>query len=618
MAGVCGIIGSGDHHLEAVAADLQWTGEEKTTNFESDEVSIFSSFTSEVPTTQPISVGDDSLLWVWGSIAGVETHDGYKPRKHTDTTADHCARLYDRYGMEFVTRLNGDFFGLVYDRGAGSVSLFTDRIGLRDAYYTQPDGETFVFSTAIQSLSRHPDVTPAFDTEYITEYFSCHNRTFGVETPLVGTSLFPPGSVTTIEVDTLDRTVDRYWTPRYEPQDRPFSAFVEAFSRRFHAAVNERLQADKQYGLLLSGGIDSRLVLAAVEPQYRGNLTAYHMADWWSREARIAAEAAEAAGVDFEYLERDPEYTERALSRNPKLSNFVGTFEQAHAEGFMPEIRSEVDEMLTASFADSNFKGYSFPQRQLRVGPIGTVMLPWLKSMDSIDDYIEFWMTDPPAYLHSSSDAESVLRREIYPTEAGIEHHGITYPSPRDLFIGGALTPRTNGSVLFILQSLRQHCPAWSPYVDNRLVELCLSMPMRFFTRRNIIAAAMERLDSDLAKVPYANTGLPVTYPQVAHVVGEHAVRFKDRYLPTEDPPKPYVTNGPWPNHAEVIRSQSFVEDALRRNEGKIRKLPFLDWDGVWECYDEHMSGTNNRTELYGLLTLLEMPITERIVKNRE
>jgi asparagine synthase (glutamine-hydrolysing) len=617
MAGLCGVIGK-HNCVEGVATGLEWTGDETTAVFEDNRLAIAGSFTTVEEADQPVPVGDDAFLWIWGSVFGFEGPDGYHPRTSSErSTAHHCARLYDRHGMEFVSGLNGDFVGVVYDRAEGIVSVFTDRLGLRDTYYAQPTDETLVFSTAIQSLSRHPEVTPAFDPDYVSEYFGCHFRTFGLKTPLDGTYLFHPGAVTSVDTGSLTLETDRYWTPRYRPLDRPFSYFVEEFSRRFAEAVADRLRADRRYGLLLSGGVDSRLVLAATGSRVREQMTAYHMAGWRSREQQTAETVAEAAGVDFEWLRRDAGYHERALSRNPALSNFVGRFEQAHAEGFIGDIRDDIDEMVTASFADSNFKGYSFPRYRLRLGSVGAVDLPRLKPMDSVDSYVDFWTSDPPSYLDSTVDPETVFRSEIEPTDEGVDHHGVTYGSPEELFTCGMLTPRSNGSVLFTLRSLQQHLPAWSPYVDNRLVDLYLSMPKRYFVRYNVVMRALERLDPELAGAPVASSGLSARYPEVAHLLADRALAFSEKYLPFDEPPAPHLTHGPWPDVPELVRDQSFVPDALKANERAIRELPFLDWDGVWECYRAHQAGANNHNELYGLLTLLEMPVTRRIVDHR-
>jgi len=614
VAGLCGVVG-GNRGIEAVATGLEWTGEESTTIYRDDSIAVAGSFTAEEAAAQPVQASDGTLIWIWGSVFGFGDRTGYQPRDQgAERAGTYCSQLYDEHGTAFVAGLNGDFVGLLYDPDDRTLSVFTDRLGLRDTYYVQATDGPLVFSTAIQSLSRHPDVEPSFDERYVAEYFSCHFRTFGLKTPLEGTYLFPPGSVTAVNTASLDVDSRQYWSPERRPLDRPFSYFLDEFSTRFENAVTERLQAGKQYGVLLSGGSDSRLLLAATGPELRENLTAYHCAGWTSREARTAEEAARTAGVDFELLRRPTDYHERALARNPKLSNFVGTFEQAHTEGFMPEVRDEVDAMVTASFADSNFKAFSFPRYSFEVGSFGTVRLPILKSMNSIDRYVDFWLSDQPAYLQPAVDPEAVLRSEIRATESGIDHHGVTYGSPEELFTCGMLTPRTNGSVLFMLQSLRHHLPAWSPFVDNRLVDLYLSMPTRFFVRRNIVVRAIERLDRRLADVPYANSGLPMRYPLPAHILAQHGLEFADKHLPITQPPAPHLSHGPWPDIPELIRTQSFVETAIEDHEQAIRKLPFLDWDGVRECYREHLEGENNAKVLYGLLGLLEMPVTQRIV----
>jgi asparagine synthase (glutamine-hydrolysing) len=321
------------------------------------------------------------------------------------------------------------------------------------------------------------------------------------------------------------------------------------------------------------------------------------------------------AGVDFEWLERDPDYHRRALARPPALSNFVGTFEQAHAEGFMDDIRDAVDAMLTGSFADSNFKGYSFPRYGLSLGSLGSVDLPVLKPMDDIERYVDAWTDDPPQYLDSTVDVAALLRREIRATDDGVDHHGVTYGSPEELFVCGTLTPRTNGSVLFLLQSLRQHVPAWSPFVDDRLVDLYLSMPRRYFVRRNVVREAIVRLDPALAGIPDPATGRSLDDPFPAHYAGELLTRFRDRFVPAEDPPAPHLGHSSLPELPALVRERSFVRDALREHEETIRQLPFLDWEGVRECYLDHLRGENNHRELYGLLTLLEMPVTGRITE---
>jgi hypothetical protein len=78
------------------------------------------------------------------------------------------------------------------------------------------------------------------------------------------------------------------------------------------------------------------------------------------------------------------------------------------------------------------------------------------------------------------------------------------------------------------------------------------------------------------------------------------------------------MSNGPWPNIAALVRNHPIVEKKIRENERIIRALPFLDLEAVWEVYREHLDGTDRYKELYGLLSLLEMPVTKRIARVEE
>ncbi len=138
---------------------------------------------------------------------------------------------------------------MLYDRTAGTAGVVTDRLGLRDAYHTRTEDGALAFSMRVQSLSRHPGVRPAFDPELVVEYLGCGFRTFGLTTPLAETRLFLPGAVTTVDLDTLERSVRSYWEPVYDPDDVPFATTLDRFVDRFGDAVAERFAPDRRYGL---------------------------------------------------------------------------------------------------------------------------------------------------------------------------------------------------------------------------------------------------------------------------------------------------------------------------------------------------------------------------------
>jgi len=196
-------------------------------------------------------------VWVWGDVYGHGSGQNYTPRpQDTGTSASFCAHLYGEHGIDAVEELNGDFALVLYDRTAGVVSFVTDRLGTRPIYYARPDEETFVFASNQQALPQHPDVDVAFQEPYLQEYLALR-RVFGVETPLSGVRELQPASVTAIDLGDLTMDETTYWRPHYEPVNRSASWFADRLTETLQTIFEEWTRDDLDYGLLLSGGIDS-------------------------------------------------------------------------------------------------------------------------------------------------------------------------------------------------------------------------------------------------------------------------------------------------------------------------------------------------------------------------
>lgn len=128
--------------------------------------------------------------------------------------------------------------------------------------------------------------------------------------------------------------------------------------------------------------------------------------------------------------------------------------------------------------------------------------------------------------------------------------------------------------------------------------------------RGDIINRAIDRLAPELAAIPHGDTGVPLEYPFSMQWLGGLATSFKRRQFPSSSP-APHATQGPWPNHVELVRSHEFVRETLDEHESLIRQLPFLSWEGVNERYEAHTEGANNVPALYTLVTFLDMPVAK-------
>lgn len=610
MVGICGSFGSGRSEIEPLADALSQYESEGATRYDDDDASVHVALHAEHD--QPArATGGDVLLWVWGELYGFDGPDGYVPRTRAApnrSDAEYCAELYDRYGIGFVHGLNSEFAGIVYDRRDRTVSLFVDRLGSRPLFYARTEDGGLVVSTLVQSVADHSAVGTALDLEALCEFFA-FERVLGVKTPFEGIESVHPGSVLTYDVSGDTYTTDTYWRPEYRPRERPYSQVVDEFVTLFKRVMGERIDDDERYGLLLSGGSDSRLLLAALEDAT--DVVGYHMNEYPNAEAAAARRVAEIAGVEFEFLQRGTDYQAALLERSAPRSNFASWFDQAHTAGFSKQLRDERDVLITGLYADTFLKGFFHPQRTFRLPFLDWELeLPYSANIRTLETLTEqFLRVDRgegvPDFITTGTTPEACIANNLEFNDDAIISHGVKYSSLTEL-ISYCHYPLSSNGAFLMYETLFRTLPTRDPFLDNRLVEFALRLPTSVLFRRNLVNDALTRLAPDLAAVPHPETGIGLQHPWVMEYLLTYVTGLRDELFASDPHP------GPWTNRAVAIRESDFVIETIRRHESTIRDCPFLDYDGIVECYREHLAGADRMPALYPLVTILEAPPLRR------
>ncbi len=602
MVGLSGVVG--EHADVAVETVPPTVDDERASTYRDRGIAVRSAFHEDAAVDQPVETPDGALVWTWGEVYSVT--DGERRRVDPTESARVCAEQYAAHGTEFADRLDGEFVGLIYDPDEGTATFFVDRVGARPLYYARGDG-TLAFSTNIQTVPAVPGQRLSFSAEYLAEYLYAR-RTQGTKTPVDGIEQISPATLLSYDPD-RDRLDDRqYWTPQYDPVDEPLSYFVRELAERFEAAVADRMpRSDGDYGLLLSGGSDSRTVLAAAdEPP-----DCYQMGDGWNREARYAREAAEAAGAPFELLERGVDYHETLLERAAPIQEFLGPFASGHMLGHA-ETLAEYDALFTGLYADVLFGSWSVPQMEVSL-PFDVTLWPPVPDVPSTADGHATRMAargtvqDPP--FLEAAPYEEILAANVAERGGYVEDHGVPYESAEALSLSTFLYPVTNG-IGFDMFASAQIAPTRTPLLDRRLIDLHLSMPLKYRVRADPVQRALKRLDPSLADIRHASSGVSVGAHKATHLVGDRVMNQVDKLLD----PDSFRMEGPLQDANAVIRESDFLGRALEHNEQRGRALPGVDWARVEETYRRHRAGEINAAEqLYRLVTVLESPITGRI-----
>src|SRR3984893_8780618 len=167
--------------------------------------------------------------------------------------------LYLELGEAFASRLVGAFAIAVWDPRDRRLTLVRDRAGDRPLFYTRNRNE-IIFATEIAALVTHGRLPVNFDQEALRKYLQ-----FGIfpapDTPFVEIRKVAPGELIQFDMGGMRRK--SYWRWQItETVKQPSS--LDAFDQTFRAAVGRQTDVDVDFGVFLSGGIDSSLVSAVV------------------------------------------------------------------------------------------------------------------------------------------------------------------------------------------------------------------------------------------------------------------------------------------------------------------------------------------------------------------
>jgi asparagine synthase (glutamine-hydrolysing) len=182
---------------------------------------------------------------------------GHEIRGTGDTPV--LPHLYEESGPRFVERLHGMFALALWDASRERLVLARDRLGKKPLLYARLTDGTFAFASELKALLRLPGLPRELDLEALDAYLALQYVP-GDGTALRSVRKVPPGHVLVVEGE--NERLDRYWKPAPAEAGASDAEWLERVRATVGAAVRKRLVADVPLGALLSGGIDSSIVVA--------------------------------------------------------------------------------------------------------------------------------------------------------------------------------------------------------------------------------------------------------------------------------------------------------------------------------------------------------------------
>ncbi|TDG12823.1 N-acetylglutaminylglutamine amidotransferase [Seongchinamella unica] len=306
---------------------------------------------------------------------------GYEFFSHSDTEV--VQKALHAWGIECVERFNGMFAFAAYDRHTGRLVLARDRLGIKPLYVSETS-ERLAFASTLPALLQAGGIDTEIDPIALNCYMSFHSVVPAPNTILQGVSKLPPGTVRSYYPDGRQQSWN-YWNVRvgYGGTEMPaaFDDIKAELLATLRRAVKRRMVADVPVGVLLSGGLDSSLIVGLLAEQGQEALNTFSVGfesvgDTEGNEFRYSDLVAETFGTRHHQLEIS---TDTLLDSLPGAIAAMSEPMVSHDNvGFFllsQEVSRHLKVVQSGQGADEVFGGYHWYP-------------PMMESEDAVADYM--------------------------------------------------------------------------------------------------------------------------------------------------------------------------------------------------------------------------------------
>ncbi len=228
-----------------------------------------------VDTEVGLTIAFNGCIYNYPELRGELEGLGYRFASTGDTEV--ILKAWHAWGEAAVDRFYGMFAFALYNRQTGQTAFVRDRFGIKPLYLAESHG-TLRFASSLPALLAAGGIDTSIDPVALHHYMSWHAVVPAPRTILNGVRKLPPATIRTVEAD--GRVHERvYWQQSFERSvedlQRPFEEWRDLVLDSLREAVRRRMVADVPVGVLLSGGVDSSVIVGLLAEQGQHHLATY-------------------------------------------------------------------------------------------------------------------------------------------------------------------------------------------------------------------------------------------------------------------------------------------------------------------------------------------------------
>jgi hypothetical protein len=428
--------------------------------------------------SEPARAADGSALWMSGEAFDWPSHGGITHAGESRTMAfrERLLKAIAAEGAEAIRDLDGEYQIALWNAAERRLLLLNDRFAALPMYLAA-SRRGVAFAGGVRGVLMAPGMSAEPDADAIKEAVSFGGYRLGARTNVRNVEMVPPATAVTVSAEGVRKR--RYWTwaELHDGDATDARAAMEEMRSAWQGAVARRLDGARHPGLTLSGGLDSRAILAEVARQQRG-VSALTYGVPHSDDVTIARRAARASGAEWRLF---PLYTggwlERRTTRIHDTDGLMDLVDLMHAEPL---------DAMPAAF-DVHLSGY------IGDAVAGSTLYFGSRPEDFLATMPYYGGPLAMSYADALSKAAEMLRGTPGPARFAPYEHKLPQSTNR------------------ITAAARPFATVRRPFVDYRFFELCQRIPAAWRAqhrwREQWLASTYPEC---FARIPNQQTGVPL------------------------------------------------------------------------------------------------------------
>jgi len=367
MCGICGFTWDDQNLIRSMGDKIKHRGPEQEGFYIDDHVSLCCERLKILDlreTAKQPQHNEDSSIWV---VLNGEIYNFRELRKkleknhtfYTNSDTEVILHAYEEYGEDCVNHFNGMFAFAIWDTNKKKLFLARDRLGVKPLFYCSMNGN-LMFSSEIKSILQLEEIKRKLNFNALSQFLT-YAYTIDGQTLFENIYELLPGQKLIYSFEDRTFKISNYWELNLRKSNDSESLTIEKLEKYLKKSIKLRLESDAPVGALLSGGLDSSIMVAMLskitdEPVKTFTTGFGHELDEY-REAKIVADHCNTDHTEIELsykkltssLPNILWHMEFPFGRPSILSNFL----------VAEEVKKFVTVAYTGEGSDELFGGYN-------------------------------------------------------------------------------------------------------------------------------------------------------------------------------------------------------------------------------------------------------------------